>query len=193
MISVNEHIQRRLTELPDRPGVYIMKNAQGKIIYIGKAKVLKNRVRSYFDGSEHNGHRAATLMLPFIRDIEWIITESEQEALILEANLIRKHTPKYNVLLKDDKHFPYLAFSVKEPFPRLTLSRSVGVMGDFRTYDYAIALRAVMTSDFMTAESAQIPWEVLHKVTNRIVNEVKGVNRVMYDCTSKPPATIEFE
>ena len=125
MISVNEHIQRRLTELPDRPGVYIMKNAQGKIIYIGKAKVLKNRVRSYFDGSEHNGHRAATLMLPFIRDIEWIITESEQEALILEANLIRKHTPKYNVLLKDDKHFPYLAFSVKEPFPRLSLSRSV--------------------------------------------------------------------
>ena len=111
--------------MPDRPGVYIMKNAQGKIIYIGKAKVLKNRVRSYFDGSEHNGHRAATLMLPFIRDIEWIITESEQEALILEANLIRKHTPKYNVLLKDDKHFPYLAFSVKEPFPRLTLSRSV--------------------------------------------------------------------
>lgn len=78
-------------------------------------------------------------------------------------------------------------------FAALTNMRSVGVMGDFRTYDYAIALRAVMTSDFMTAESAQIPWEVLHKVTNRIVNEVKGVNRVMYDCTSKPPATIEFE
>jgi len=125
VISVNEHIQRRLSELPDRPGVYIMKNAQGKIIYIGKAKVLKNRVRSYFDGSDHAGHRAATLMLPHIRDIEWIITESEEEALILEANLIRKHTPKYNVLLKDDKHFPYLAFSVKEPFPRLSLSRSV--------------------------------------------------------------------
>ena len=124
-ILVNEHIQRRLSELPDRPGVYIMKNAQGKIIYIGKAKVLKNRVRSYFDGSDHAGHRAATLMLPYIRDIEWIITESEEEALILEANLIRKHTPKYNVLLKDDKHFPYLAFSVKEPFPRLSLSRSV--------------------------------------------------------------------
>ena len=78
-------------------------------------------------------------------------------------------------------------------FAALTNMRSVGVMGDFRTYDYAIALRAVMTSDFMTAESAQLPWEVLHKVTNRIVNEVKGVNRVMYDCTSKPPATIEFE
>ena len=78
-------------------------------------------------------------------------------------------------------------------FAALTNMRSVGVMGDFRTYDYAIALRAVMTSDFMTAESAQLPWEVLHNVTNRIVNEVKGVNRVMYDCTSKPPATIEFE
>lgn len=125
MISVNEHIQRRLNELPDRPGVYIMKNANGKIIYIGKAKVLKNRVRSYFDGSDHQGHRAATLMLPYIRDIEWIITETEEEALILEANLVRKHTPKYNVLLKDDKHFPYLAFSVREPFPRLFLTRSV--------------------------------------------------------------------
>lgn len=64
--------------------------------------------------------------------------------------------------------------------------RSVGVMGDFRTYDYAVALRAVNTSDFMTAEAAEIPWEVLQKVMNRIVNEVKGVNRVMYDMTSKP-------
>lgn len=125
MLPVNEHIERRLAELPALPGVYIMRNSQGKIIYIGKAKVLKNRVRSYFDGSDHAGHRAATLMLPHIRDIEWIITESESEALILEANLIRKHTPKYNVLLKDDKHFPYLAFSVHEDFPRLFLSRAV--------------------------------------------------------------------
>ena len=78
-------------------------------------------------------------------------------------------------------------------FAALTNMRSVGVMGDGRTYDYAIALRAVMTSDFMTAEAAQIPWEVLNTAANRIVNEVKGVNRVLYDCTSKPPATIEFE
>ena len=78
-------------------------------------------------------------------------------------------------------------------FAALTNMRSVGVMGDERTYDYAIALRAVCTSDFMTAEAAQIPWEVLGVVTSRIVNEVKGVNRVMYDCTGKPPATIEFE
>lgn len=78
-------------------------------------------------------------------------------------------------------------------FAAITNMRSVGVMGDERTYDYAIALRAVNTSDFMTAEAAQIPWEVLGKVTSRIVNEVKGVNRVLYDCTGKPPATIEFE
>lgn len=78
-------------------------------------------------------------------------------------------------------------------FAAITNMRSVGCMGDERTYDYAIALRAVLTSDFMTAESADLPWEVLGKVTSRIVNEVKGVNRVLYDCTGKPPATIEFE
>ncbi|MCI9297660.1 MAG: glutamine-hydrolyzing GMP synthase [Lachnospiraceae bacterium] len=78
-------------------------------------------------------------------------------------------------------------------FAALSNMRSVGVMGDFRTYDYAVALRAVNTSDFMTAECAQIPFEVLQKVMNRIINEVKGVNRVVYDLTSKPPGTIEFE
>ncbi len=83
--------------------------------------------------------------------------------------------------------------TLSQYFAALTNMRSVGVMGDFRTYDYAVALRAVITSDFMTAEAAEIPWEVLQKVMNRIVNEVKGVNRVMYDLTSKPPGTIEME
>ena len=86
-----------------------------------------------------------------------------------------------------------IAKNLGQYFAALTNMRSVGCMGDGRTYDYAIALRAVLTSDFMTAEAAEIPWEVLSKVTSRIVNEVKGVNRVMYDCTGKPPATIEFE
>ena len=83
--------------------------------------------------------------------------------------------------------------SIGQYFAALTNMRSVGVMGDERTYDYAVALRAVTTSDFMTGEAAELPWEVLGKVTTRIVNEVKGVNRVLYDCTGKPPATIEFE
>jgi GMP synthase (glutamine-hydrolysing) len=82
---------------------------------------------------------------------------------------------------------------INQYFAALTNMRSVGVMGDFRTYDYAVVLRAVTTSDFMTAESAEIPWDVLGKVTTRIINEVNGVNRVFYDCTGKPPATIEME
>ena len=82
---------------------------------------------------------------------------------------------------------------VNQYFAALTNMRSVGVMGDFRTYDYAIALRAVTTSDFMTAEAAEIPWETLQLIMNRIVNEVEHVNRVFYDLTSKPPGTIEWE
>lgn len=82
---------------------------------------------------------------------------------------------------------------INQYFAALTNMRSVGVMGDFRTYDYAVALRAVTTSDFMTAESARLPWDVIEKVTSRIVNEVEHVNRVLYDCTGKPPGTIEFE
>lgn len=83
--------------------------------------------------------------------------------------------------------------SIGQYFAALTNMRSVGVMGDERTYDYAVALRAVTTSDFMTAEAAELPWEVIGKVSSRIVNEVKHINRVLYDCTGKPPATIEFE
>ena len=86
-----------------------------------------------------------------------------------------------------------LAKNLGQYFAALTNMRSVGVMGDERTYDYAIALRAVNTSDFMTADCSEIPFEVLQKVMTRIINEVKGVNRVMYDLTSKPPGTIEFE
>ncbi|MGI6721540.1 MAG: glutamine-hydrolyzing GMP synthase [Anaerovoracaceae bacterium] len=85
------------------------------------------------------------------------------------------------------------AKSLGQYFAALTNMRSVGVMGDFRTYDYAVALRAVLTSDFMTAEAAHIPWELMERITNRIVNEVDHVNRVVYDCTSKPPGTIEME
>ena len=86
-----------------------------------------------------------------------------------------------------------LAGEINQYFAALTNMRSVGVMGDFRTYDYAVALRAVTTSDFMTAESAKLPWELIEKVTSRIVNEVDHVNRVLYDCTGKPPGTIEWE
>ena len=85
-----------------------------------------------------------------------------------------------------DKH-------ISQYFAALTNMRSVGVMGDFRTYDYAVVLRAVLTSDFMTATAADLPYELLQRIMTRIVNEVKGVNRVLYDVTSKPPGTIEME
>ncbi len=83
--------------------------------------------------------------------------------------------------------------SINQYFAVITDIRSVGVMGDFRTYDYTIALRGVTTTDFMTADWARIPYEVLDKVSSRIVNEVKHINRIVYDITSKPPATIEWE
>lgn len=117
-------IKERLEDLPTKPGVYIMKDADGEIIYIGKAKVLKNRVRSYFQGRETD-HRAAMILYKHVSDIEWIVTDNELEALILEANLIRQHRPKYNVLAKDDKHFPYLRLTLGEAFPRLEVVRRV--------------------------------------------------------------------
>ncbi len=116
-------IEARLQNLPAKPGVYLMKNSKDEIIYIGKAKLLNKRVRSYFDGREKIDHRAASLMLPHITDIEWIITETEAEALILEANLIAKHQPYYNIRQKDDKHFPYLTLTIQEKFPRLKITR----------------------------------------------------------------------
>ena len=82
---------------------------------------------------------------------------------------------------------------INQYFAALSNMRSVGVMGDGRTYDYAVVLRAVTTDDFMTAKPANIPFEVITNISNRIVNEVKGVNRVVYDFTSKPPSTIELE
>jgi len=113
----------RLMSLPAKPGVYLMKNFKGEFIYIGKAKLLNKRVRSYFDGKEKEHHRAATLILPHIADIEWIITETETEALILEANLIAQHQPYYNIRQKDNKHFPYLVLEIQEKFPRLKVTR----------------------------------------------------------------------
>ncbi len=96
-------------------------------------------------------------------------------------------------IFRDEVARAGLAGTMSQYFAALTNMRSVGVMGDGRTYDYAVALRSVQTSDFMTADWSRIPYELLDKVSVRIVNEVRGVNRVLYDITSKPPATVEFE
>jgi excinuclease ABC subunit C len=116
-----ENIRHKLALLPDQPGCYLMKNQEGKIIYVGKAKVLKNRVRSYFSGS-HDGKTQK--LVSEIRDFEYIVTASNMESLILECNLIKEHHPRYNVLLKDDKSFPYLKIT-HEAHPRLEITRRV--------------------------------------------------------------------
>ncbi|QDY83974.1 excinuclease ABC subunit UvrC [Paenibacillus polymyxa] len=116
-----ENIRHKLALLPDASGCYLMKNSEGTIIYVGKAKVLKNRVRSYFTGS-HNGKTQR--LVADIRDFEYIVTGSNMEALILECNLIKKHQPRYNVLLKDDKTFPYLKIT-NEAHPKLEVTRRV--------------------------------------------------------------------
>lgn len=117
----NEMIQHKLAVLPDQPGCYLMKDRQGTIIYVGKAKVLKNRVRSYFTGS----HDTKTQRLVNeIEDFEYIVTSSDKEALILELNLIKKHDPKYNIRLKDNKTYPYLKIT-GERHPKLVITRQV--------------------------------------------------------------------
>ncbi|WP_044482157.1 excinuclease ABC subunit UvrC, partial [Paenibacillus antibioticophila] len=116
-----EGIRHKLALLPDLPGCYLMKNRDGTIIYVGKAKILKNRVRSYFTGS-HDGKTQR--LVSDIRDFEYIVTGSNMEALILECNLIKTHHPKYNVLLKDDKTFPYIKIT-NERHPRLEVTRRV--------------------------------------------------------------------
>lgn len=120
-MDTKKRIQEKLALLPDQPGCYLMKDRQGTIIYVGKAKNLKNRVRSYFTGS-HDGKTQA--LVSEIEDFEYIITSSNIEALILEMNLIKKHNPKYNVMLKDDKSYPFIKLTA-ERHPRLIITRKV--------------------------------------------------------------------
>ncbi|EYE88608.1 excinuclease ABC subunit C [Fervidicella metallireducens AeB] len=115
-------LQDALKKLPDNPGVYIMKDSKGEIIYIGKAVSLKNRVRQYFQNSKNHSPKVRA-MVSHISEFEYIITDSELEALILECNLIKKNKPRYNILLKDDKHYPYIKVTINEEYPRVMVTR----------------------------------------------------------------------
>lgn len=119
-----ENLQEKLKTLPAAPGVYLMKDARDKIIYVGKAVVLKNRVRQYFRPNKNHGTKVKALVAK-IADIETIVTASEVEALILECNLIKKYRPRYNISLKDDKSYPYLKLTLAEEFPQIILTRRV--------------------------------------------------------------------
>lgn len=123
LVQEPERLEARLKEIPQEPGVYFMKDETDQILYIGKSKSLRNRVRSYFrDGAHHHTPRIAT-MVRKVSDIEIIVTDTEAEALALEANLIKQHQPHFNVLLKDDKKYPYLCITWGEDYPRIFITR----------------------------------------------------------------------
>ena len=123
-MELSEKVQGILATLPSKPGCYIMKSAEAKIIYVGKAINLKNRVRSYFHADTSHDSKTRR-MVREIADLEWILVGSELEALILEMNLIKRHRPKYNIRLKDDKRYPYIKIQWQEAFPKVTVTRQM--------------------------------------------------------------------
>ena len=145
-MEISENIQAILGTLPQKPGCYLMKNSDGKIIYIGKAINLKNRVRSYFHSDSSHDNKTRRLVSE-IADLEWIIVGSELEALILEMNLIKKHRPKYNIRLKDDKRYPYIKVHWAEPFPKVTVTRQMADDGSRYFGPYTSAWAVYQTLD----------------------------------------------
>ncbi|MBN1401514.1 MAG: GIY-YIG nuclease family protein, partial [Anaerolineae bacterium] len=121
-MSESSQIEARLAGLPANPGVYLMKDANDRVIYVGKAVSLRPRVRSYFQKAATHTPKTGRLVAE-IADLEWIVTQSELEALILESELIKRHRPRYNVRLKDDKRYPYIKVTMQEDYPRIFIVR----------------------------------------------------------------------
>ena len=144
---MNEKIEAKLKLLPDKPGVYKMFNARGELIYVGKAINLKNRVRQYFQSSKNHPPKVAS-MVSNIDDFDFVIVGNETEALNLESNLIKQNKPYYNILLKDDKHFPYIRIDYKQDFPRVEIVRKYKKDGAkyFGPYLSGFALRESITA-----------------------------------------------
>jgi len=117
-------LEDKLARVPDQPGVYLYRDGKQQVLYVGKAASLRSRVRSYFQESRPRDPKTDALVRQ-VRDLEYIVTDNELEALMLEANLVRKHRPRYNIILRDDKHYPFLKLTTNEPFPRLVVARRV--------------------------------------------------------------------
>jgi len=117
-------LDEKLATLPDRPGVYLYRDAKGQALYVGKAASLRSRVRSYFQEARPRDAKTDALVRQ-IADLDYVVTDNELEALMLEANLVRKHRPRYNIILRDDKHYPFLKLTTNEEFPRLVVARRV--------------------------------------------------------------------
>ena len=147
-MEISEKIQGILTTLPSKPGCYLYRNAEGTIIYVGKAINLKNRVRSYFHADASHDSKTRRLVRDIV-DIEWIVVGSELEALILEMNLIKKHRPKYNIRLKDDKRYPYIKIHWADPFPKVTVTRQMEEDGSRYFGPYTSAWAVYQTLDVL--------------------------------------------
>ena len=147
-MEITEKLQGILSTLPAKPGCYLMKNAEGRIIYVGKAINLKNRVRSYFHADSSHDSKTRRLVREII-DLEWIVVGSELEALILEMNLIKKHRPKYNIRLKDDKRYPYIKIHWNEQFPKVTVTRQMTEDGSRYFGPYTSAWAVYQTLDVL--------------------------------------------
>lgn len=172
-------IQEELKKLPDKPGVYIMKDINGEIIYIGKAVVLKNRVRQYFQSLSNQAPKVRA-MVSNIREFEYIVTDTELEALILECNLIKRHRPKFNILLKDDKSYPYIKVTMNEDFPRILMTRRVEKDGAkyFGPYTSVFAVRE--TIDLV---KKLFPIKTCNKVLPRDAGKSRPcLNYYIYQC-----------
>lgn len=147
-MEISKHIEGILATLPAKPGCYLMKNAEGTIIYVGKAINLKNRVRSYFHADSSHDSKTRRLVRQ-IADIEWIVVGSELEALILEMNLIKRHRPRYNIKLKDDKRYPYIKIHWSDPFPKVTVTRHMTEDGSRYFGPYTSAWAVYQTLDVL--------------------------------------------
>lgn len=123
-IDIKEYLADKTAKAPLKPGVYIMRNENKRILYVGKAKVLRNRLSSYFRRKEKDSLKTSILVSK-VRDFEYIVTSNEKEAFLLESTLIKKHKPKYNIILKDDKSYPYVRLGLNHDFPKLGIVRKV--------------------------------------------------------------------
>jgi excinuclease ABC subunit C len=172
-------IQKELKNLPDKPGVYIMKDEIGNIIYVGKAIVLKNRVRQYFQSLSNQSPKVHA-MVSRIKEFEYIVTHSELEALILECNLIKKHKPKFNILLKDDKNYPYIKVTMNEEYPRVLMTRKIDKDGAKYFGPYSNVFAVKETIDLI---KKLFPIKTCNKVFPRDTGKSRPcLNYYIYQC-----------
>ena len=183
-------IQEELRKMPDKPGVYLMKDKKGKIIYVGKAVVLKNRVRQYFQSLSGQSSKVRA-MVPLIEEFEYIVTDSELEALILECNLIKKYRPKFNVLLKDDKTYPYIKVTMNEEYPRVIMTRRVQKDGGryFGPYTNVAAVK-----ETIKILKKLFPMKTCKKVLPRDIGKERPcLNYYIYQCLGPCQGNVDKE